>query len=58
MNYEKLGIIVTFIIVFATCGIIGITQFGLIDTSYIPSITPETSTNAYYDWCDKMPFEC
>jgi len=58
MNYEKFGIIITFIILFTVCGFIGIAQLELIDTPYIPSITQETSTNAYYDWCDKMKIVC
>jgi len=58
MNYEKFGIMVTFIVLFIICGFIGIAQLELVDTSYIPLITPETSTNAYYDWCYKMKIEC
>ena len=58
MNYERFGIIITIIIVLVTCGFIGIAQLELVDTSYIPLITPETNNNAYYDWCDKMKIVC
>ena len=59
LNYEKFGIVVTLIIVCATSGLIGISQFDLIDIPQIGSFIPEdVPKNAYYEWCYKMNIEC
>ena len=61
MDYEKFGIVITLIIVFITCGFIGISQFELFDTPYITSITSETSVSqntVLSDYCAKLNINC
>ena len=60
MNYEKFGIVVTLIIVFAFSGFIGVTQLGLIDVPQIGITVPEVASDnsTFYEWCYKMNLEC
>ena len=58
MNYEKFGIIVTFIVLLAVLVFLSLATnlAGLEIPSIIPETTPEP--NPYYDWCFKMKIDC
>ena len=66
MSYEMLGIIATFVItgcVFAVAGASMIDielndSLEVIDKIAITSSTSTVTSNAYYEWCYKMNFNC
>ena len=65
MNYERMGIYVSMIVLVAVLGVaaIGSGDFDIgIDDLKLPNINAGTNTDtskyAYYEWCYKMNFEC
>ena len=64
MNYDKFGIVITFMILFGVCGFAGIASGEFINIG-IPEIslgqsspTVDTSNDGYYDWCYRMGYDC
>ena len=63
MNYEKMGIYVSIIVLIAVLGVAAVSS-GNFDIGVgefkIPNITSSTDTsrNGFYDYCYKMGFDC
>ena len=65
MNYERMGIYVSIIVLVGVLGVAAVSS-GDFDIGTgemkIPQINAGTNTdipaNAYYEWCYKMNFEC
>jgi len=66
MNYERMGIYVSIIVLVGVLGVAAVSSgdFDIDGTGEmkIPQINAGTNTdipaNAYYEWCYKMNFEC
>ena len=65
MNYERMGIYVSMIVLVAVLGVaaVGSGEFDIgTGEIKIPNINAGTNTDtskyAYYEWCYKMNFEC
>ena len=69
IDYEKFGICVTIAVVACLCGLAGIASSNIDLSNIIPSngeskipfptsSTKTDSNSAYFEWCDKMNFEC
>ena len=61
MNYERLGIGVTFLVLILVLGVIAI-SIGLagVEIPSISSIIPETTPepNSFYEYCYQMGLDC